>query len=82
VLVLTGESPAGRGTTMVANGSATVFGNAIGSALGGLLLVLGGYTLLAIYPPLAAVAAAFLIWRSGQALRGEPATHLGYPHQR
>ena len=66
VLALTGESPAGRGTTMVANGSAVVFGNAIGSAIGGLLLAVGGYALMALHPPLATVAAAVLIWRSGR----------------
>ena len=66
VLALTGESPAGRGTTMVANGSAVVFGNAIGSAIGGLLLALGGYALMALHPPLATIIAAFLIWRSGR----------------
>lgn len=72
VLALTGETPAGRALTMVLNGSAVALGNGLGSAIGGLLLALGGYPLLALYPPLAALAAALLIRRSGRRSGVEP----------
>ena len=42
-LVLTDLSPAGRATTLTLNSAANCIGTAVGSALGGLALALGGY---------------------------------------
>ena len=63
--VLSTETPAGAGTTMVLNGSIFNAGAAGGGAIGGLLLALGGYGALALGLPIFAVAAALLVWRPG-----------------
>ena len=52
-LVLTVVSPAGRATTLTFNSAANCIGTALGSALGGLALALGGYE---------AVGACSLVW--------------------
>ena len=72
VTELTNATPAGRGTTMVLNGSANALGTALGGALGGLLLVLGGFSLLGLSLPFFAAGAALLVWWSGRAPRVLP----------
>jgi DHA1 family inner membrane transport protein len=61
--LLAAETPAGPGTTMTLNGSAFALGSALGSAIGGLLVGLGGYSLLGLALSAATLAAALLIWR-------------------
>jgi predicted MFS family arabinose efflux permease len=56
------ESPAGTATTMVLNGTLLNVGAAVGAALGGVLIAVGGYTALGIGLPLFAFAAAALSW--------------------
>ena len=58
--LLATESPAGAGTTMVFNGSALNLGSAVGAALGGGLIALGGYGALGLGLPVFALAAAVL----------------------
>ena len=60
--LLASETPAGAGTTMVLNGSIFNLGAAGGGAIGGLLLALGGYGVLALGLPVFAIAAALLVW--------------------
>lgn len=64
VTLLTNESPAGRATTMLLNGSAFSFGSAIGSSVGGLLLAVGGYGALGVSIPAFCCAGAALAWWS------------------
>ena len=59
--LLTAESPAGAGTTMTLYGSLFNLGAAGGGAVGGLLLMLGGYEALAIGMPVCGVASAMLV---------------------
>jgi predicted MFS family arabinose efflux permease len=59
---LAAETPAGAGTTMVLNSSLFNLGAAIGAALGGLLLAVGGFDAVAIGLPLAGLLSALLIW--------------------
>jgi predicted MFS family arabinose efflux permease len=56
------ESPAGTATTMVLNGTTLNLGSAVGAALGGVLIALGGYSALGFGLPLFAFAAAALAW--------------------
>jgi predicted MFS family arabinose efflux permease len=63
-VLLTGETPGGRSTTMTLNQSALSLGTAVGGAAGGLLLALGGYNALAAGLPIFATAAAVLVWSS------------------
>lgn len=60
--LLTRESPAGRATTMTVNQAAFSVGSAAGSAAGGLLLALSGYTAIAVSVPCFCVVAAVLVW--------------------
>jgi predicted MFS family arabinose efflux permease len=60
--LLTTESPAGAGTTMVLNGTVFNLGAAGGGAVGGGLLALGGYGALAVGLPAFALLAAALAW--------------------
>lgn len=72
--LLAAETPAGAGTTMALNGSLVNAGGAVGAALGGGLLTIGGYGLLGV--GLAGFACA------GAALAGWPARlqeRLGLP---
>ena len=62
--LLTAETPAGRGTTMTLNSSAISLGTALGSALGGLLLVLGGYPAIGLGSLAFLAASAGLTWWS------------------
>ena len=58
--MLSDETPAGQGTTMVLAVSVYSLGVAVGGAAGGLLLALGGYPALGAGLPVFAVAAAAL----------------------
>jgi predicted MFS family arabinose efflux permease len=59
------ESPAQPGTTMVLNSSMLNVGAAVGAAIGGLLIALGGYHALALGLPVFALgAAALILWPS------------------
>jgi predicted MFS family arabinose efflux permease len=58
--MLSDETPAGQGTTMVLAVSVYSLGAAVGGAAGGLLLALGGYPALGAGLPVFAVAAAAL----------------------
>jgi predicted MFS family arabinose efflux permease len=62
--LLVTESPAGMGATMVLNGSLLNAGSAVGTALGGALLALGGYDALAFGLPIFAILAAALVWHT------------------
>ncbi len=62
--MLTTETPAGVGTTMVLNSSLLNLGAAAGAGLGGLLLATGGYGALAIGLPLFGLISAALVWTS------------------
>lgn len=57
-LLLVQESPAGRATAMTLNQAAF----SVGSAVGGLLLALGGYSAIVVSVPLFCGSAALLIW--------------------
>jgi predicted MFS family arabinose efflux permease len=61
-LLLLAESPAGRATTMTINQSAFSLGIALGSAIGGLLLGVGGYAAIALSVPAFFVIASASIW--------------------
>lgn len=61
-LLLLNESPAGRGTTMTLNQSFFSLGIALGSAIGGLLLSVGGYAAIAYSVPAFFLAASALLW--------------------
>jgi predicted MFS family arabinose efflux permease len=50
---------------MVLNGSIFNLGSALGGALGGLLLTLGGFTALGLGLPLFALAASLCAWSAG-----------------
>jgi predicted MFS family arabinose efflux permease len=67
-ILLTGETPTGRATTMAFNQSANSLGQALGSALGGLLLAVSGFEALGVSALLWCIASAGLIWWSGSAL--------------
>jgi DHA1 family inner membrane transport protein len=57
------ESPAGAGTTMALNASLLNAGGAIGAAVGGILLAIGGYGAMALgLPVFAMLAAALVLW--------------------
>lgn len=61
--LLAAETPAGPGTTMTLNSAVFALGSALGSAVGGLLVGLGGFTLLGTVLPVAIFVAALLVWR-------------------
>ena len=63
-LALLGATSKGSSaTTMGLNTAILGLGNAIGTAIAGLLLALGGYTLLALALPLFSVASALCVWQ-------------------
>jgi predicted MFS family arabinose efflux permease len=59
--LMTRETPGGSGTTMVLNGSVINLGTAVGAAVGGLFIVLGGYALLGLLVPLFVLGASILV---------------------
>ena len=67
--LLTTETPAGSGTTMVFNSALFNLGAASGAGLGGLLLATGGFTAVAFGLPVFGIVAGVLVW----APRPEPA---------
>jgi predicted MFS family arabinose efflux permease len=70
------ESPAQAGTTMVLNSSLMNLGSAVGAGIGGVLVAIGGYGALALGLPFASLAAAALIlWPSADSK--VPARSLG-----
>jgi DHA1 family inner membrane transport protein len=71
--LLSRESPTGRGTTMALNGTAHSFGTALGGALGGLGLALGGYAYLGFLSITFGTAAALLTSWPGRS--SPPASH-------
>jgi DHA1 family inner membrane transport protein len=66
--LLTSETPAGAGTTMVLNGSLYNLGAAAGAGLGGLLLGAGGVGALALGLPLFALGSALCVWAPRRSL--------------
>ncbi|MGI8486136.1 MAG: MFS transporter [Thermomicrobiales bacterium] len=60
--LLTSETPAGAGTTMVLNGSLYNLGAAAGAGLGGFLLAAGGVGALALGLPLFGLGSALCMW--------------------
>jgi DHA1 family inner membrane transport protein len=60
--LLTSETPAGAGTTMVLNGSLYNLGAAVGAGLGGILLAAGGVSALALGLPLFGLGSAICVW--------------------
>lgn len=63
-LILSAEAPGGRATTLTLNGSLYSAGIALGSSLGGLLLVVGDYRALGAGILALLIGAAGLIWWS------------------
>lgn len=60
--LLTSETPAGAGTTMVLNSALFNLGAASGAGLGGLLLATGGFPAVAFGLPVFGLTAALLAW--------------------
>lgn len=60
--LLTSETPAGAGATMVLNGSLYNLGAAAGAGIGGVLLAVGGFEALAIGLPLFGLGSALCMW--------------------
>ena len=60
--LLVSDTPAGRATTMTANGAAMSLGAALGGGLGGLLLTLGGYSLLGLGVLTCMLASSLVVW--------------------
>lgn len=76
--VLSMETPVGAGATMSLRSSLFNLGAAGGSAIGGVLLALGGFGAVGIGLPLFGIAAALLVWSSRRAgIRSVPP--LGQP---
>lgn len=62
VLLLTLESPAGKATTLTLNTAALSLGTACGSALGGLLLAIGDFSLIGFCSLVLSCSSAALVW--------------------
>jgi predicted MFS family arabinose efflux permease len=62
IVLLVGQSPAGRATTLTLYGSAMSFGMALGAALGGLALAGAGYFALGMCTLALPLASAILVW--------------------
>ena len=60
--LMTSETPAGAGTTMVLNGALFNLGAAAGTAIGGVLLAVGGFSALAVGLPVIGVGSALCLW--------------------
>ncbi|MFW6074397.1 MAG: MFS transporter, partial [Chloroflexota bacterium] len=61
--LLADETPAGQGTTMVINEAIFSVGAAMGAALGGVLISLGGYGAVAFVLPVYGIVGGLLVWR-------------------
>jgi len=61
VVLLVGQSPAGRGTTLSFYGSVMSFGMAMGAVLGGLVLAIAGFFLLGVCTLILPTASAVLM---------------------
>ena len=66
--LLTSETPAGAGTTMVLNGSLYNLGAAAGAGFGGFLLAAGGVGALALGLPLFGLGSALCVWAPRRSL--------------
>ena len=66
VFLLIRESPAGRATTMTLNTAALSMGAALGSALGGLVLSVGGFAPVGLCALLLSASSAYLVWSTGR----------------
>jgi MFS transporter, DHA1 family, inner membrane transport protein len=64
ILLLTGETPGGRATTMTLNALTVNLGGALGSSLGGLLLTTGGFPALGFSATPFGLAGVALVWWS------------------
>ena len=65
-LALLGSTSKGSSATTMGLNTATLgIGNAVGTAIAGLMLAIGGFTLLAIALPFFSTASALAIWRPG-----------------
>jgi predicted MFS family arabinose efflux permease len=64
--LLAAASQGSSATTMGLNTAVLGLGNAAGTAIAGLLLALGGFTLLAVALPLFSTASALTVWRPGR----------------
>lgn len=62
VVLLTGVAPTGRATALTVNGSAMSLGAALGGAVGGLLIAVGGYEPLGAGTLVLALASSGLVW--------------------
>lgn len=77
-LLLSTESPGEQGTTMLLNSSLVNFGAAIGAALGGGLIVLGGYRALGLgLSFFALLGAALVLWPQSLERSQSPMTAAG-----
>jgi DHA1 family inner membrane transport protein len=64
-LVLTAASPAGRATTLTLRSAAVCVGSALGGALGGAALAVGGYAALGVVSLVILVLSTAVVWWSG-----------------
>jgi predicted MFS family arabinose efflux permease len=62
VNLLSDEAPTGRATSLALNGSALSLGVALGGALGGVGLELGGYSMLGLLGMMLGLSAAGVVW--------------------
>jgi DHA1 family inner membrane transport protein len=60
--LMTTETPAGAGTTMVLNSALFSLGAAAGTAIGGVLLAVGGFDALAVGLPVVGIGSALCLW--------------------
>lgn len=65
VFLLMRESPGGRATTMTLNTAVLSMGAALGSALGGLVLSVGGFAPVGLCALLLSASSAYLAWSTG-----------------
>ncbi len=73
VVLLVGQSPAGRATTLTLYASAMNLGVALGAALGGLALARGGYVALGLCTLALPLVSAVLVWGCRPGLEQAPA---------
>jgi len=74
--LLVRETPAGRGTTMVLNGTMFSLGTAGGGIAVGLLIAVGGYVAMGVVLPLFAVCAVVVLWRIGELSERRKSPHV------